>query len=168
MASVTIYAPSLTTYGYNAFGNSASGPKIYVFSDCVNTYKARWSDYSSKIEAIVLAVNDAGNSSGKWTTYYNALTDVTVSAATIYKAAISGDKSKVVLTEVAGSVVKRGEAVLLNSADAIELLSAASSGSGDYSGNDLKGGTTVTTGYDAYTLSRGSRNTKGTVLFVYQ
>ena len=41
LASVTIYAPELSLYGWQAFENNASGRKIYVFNDCLDTYKAQ-------------------------------------------------------------------------------------------------------------------------------
>ena len=38
--SVTIYAPELSEYGYEAFSNNnAEGRKIYVFKNCLETYK---------------------------------------------------------------------------------------------------------------------------------
>ncbi len=33
------------------FDGNASGRKIYVFSDCVDTYKAGWSDYADYMPA---------------------------------------------------------------------------------------------------------------------
>ena len=52
--SVTIYAPELSEYGYGygAFDNNADGRKIYVFENCLDTYKSGWSNYASDIEAI--------------------------------------------------------------------------------------------------------------------
>ena len=44
LASVTIYAPELSEYGWHAFENNASGRKIYVFNDCLDTYKAQASE----------------------------------------------------------------------------------------------------------------------------
>ena len=44
LASVTIYAPELSLYGWQAFENNASGRKIYVFNDCLDTYKAQASE----------------------------------------------------------------------------------------------------------------------------
>ena len=41
MTSVTIYAPSLESYGSKTFRNHAEGLKIYVLCDCVGTYKAK-------------------------------------------------------------------------------------------------------------------------------
>ena len=49
LAKVYIYAPSLTTYGANAFTSNAAGRKIYVLSDAVDTYKAGWPDYAANI-----------------------------------------------------------------------------------------------------------------------
>ena len=47
LAKVYIYAPSLTTYGSAAFADNASGRKIHVLSDAVDTYKAGWPDYAA-------------------------------------------------------------------------------------------------------------------------
>ena len=41
LASVIIYAPELDYYGDDAFGNNAEGRKIYVYNDCLETYKAQ-------------------------------------------------------------------------------------------------------------------------------
>ena len=49
LANVYIYAPSLTTYGANAFASNATGRKIYVLTDAVDTYKAGWPDYAADI-----------------------------------------------------------------------------------------------------------------------
>ena len=141
LSSVTIYAPSLTTYGEDAFYNNASERKIYVFSDCVDTYKAGWSSYVNEIKPIPdLTANDAGGELGRWCTYYNGLADVTVDEkTTVYTAAVNGS-DQVALTPTGSRIVKRGEAVLLNSTVGnITLSSAASSGDGDYTGNELKG-----------------------------
>ena len=140
LTSVTIYAPWLTTYGLNAFDSNGSDRKIYVISDRVSTYKGSWSAYASAIEAIPdLTVNDAGGTLGKWTTYYNGLTDVTVAdGTTIYKATYDKSANNVTLTPVSSNIIKMGEAVLLKSENDI-VLSSAGGGSGDYTGNDLHG-----------------------------
>ena len=49
LASVTIYASELSVYGRNAFSENASGRKIYVPSEYVESYKSGWSDYASDI-----------------------------------------------------------------------------------------------------------------------
>ena len=52
LAKVYIYAPSLTTYGGYAFDNNASGRKIYVLPEAVDTYKAGWLAYDADIKAM--------------------------------------------------------------------------------------------------------------------
>ena len=49
LKSVTIYAPQLTIYGSMVFDHNASGRKIYVPKNSVETYKNRWSNYASDI-----------------------------------------------------------------------------------------------------------------------
>lgn len=154
---VILYSPSLNSYPSSVFNNNASGRKIYVLADKVTNYKAYWSDYSSTIEPIALTANDAGTS-GKWCTYYNEKDNITVSSGTtIYKAKLDEANNKVLLTEVEGDIIKAGEAVVLNSTSgSIELSSAASAGTGDYSDNDLKGGSSVAAGNVPYTLANST------------
>ena len=54
LKTVTIYATSVPTLGASAFGYNYNdrNPKIYVFSDCVEAYKAAWGIYANDIEAI--------------------------------------------------------------------------------------------------------------------
>ena len=52
LAKVYIYSPSLTTYGSYAFENNASGRKIYVLPEAVDTYKTGWSAYDADIKAM--------------------------------------------------------------------------------------------------------------------
>ena len=155
--AVTIYAPSTTTYS-QSFYNNASGRKIYVLADKVESYQSRWSWYSSDIEAITLTANDDGKGV-KWCTYHNDGTNITIpSGTTIYKASLDEANNQVLLTEVAGDIIKAGEAVILKSpSGSIELSSAESAGTGDYSDNDLKGGNTVEAGSIPYTLANGSK-----------
>ena len=49
LASVCIFAPSLSTYGSNAFNGNAAGRKIYVPAASVDTYKTKWSAYQNDI-----------------------------------------------------------------------------------------------------------------------
>ena len=156
LVSATIYAPSLTNYGSSAFSGNYH-LLIYVLADKVSTYQAGWSQYRSYIQAISLPTNDAG-SSGSWCTYYNEGSNVAVaSGTTIYKATLDAENNKVLLTEVEGDIIKAGEAVVLNSTSgSIELSSAASVGTGDYSGNDLKGGSTIAAGIVPYTLANST------------
>ena len=140
LQSVTIFAPELDWYMGPAFDNNASGRKIYVFSDCVETYKSEWSKYANAIEAIpALAVRDAGGELGSWCTYYNGMADVTVADGTTVYTAKRNNEGGVTLTATGSNIIKRGEAVLLKSAANVVLSSAASSGDGVYDGNELKG-----------------------------
>lgn len=163
LLSINIYSktPPLLEDPYSAFRGRASGGKIYVFSDLVDTYKnaSGWKDYYvDDIEAIPdLTANNAGGELGNWCTYYNGLADVRMpDDVEIYKAYVDGDR--VVLTEIAGHVVKRGEGVLLKSANSsITLLSAPNEFDGDYSDNALKGVDYVTAqeeGKTYYVLSK--------------
>lgn len=155
LVSATLYAPQLTTYADNAFDDNAANRKISVLSDYVDTYKSNWSKYTNDIVPISLTLNDnPKNTAEKWCTYYNAVANVTVPAGvTIYKAQLDQANSKVMLSEVGGSIIAKGNAVMLKgSTSSINLSSAASAGSGDYTGNDLKGGT-ATPSTVAYTLA---------------
>ncbi len=104
-----------------------------------------------------VTTNSDGNGN-YWSTYYNASATQGFTAdenTTVYKAALNGTSS-VTLTEVTDREIPAGQAVILkSSAESITLTPAATTSS-DFTGNDLKGGTEVTSGYDAYTLSRGS------------
>ena len=140
LKSVTIFAPKLNGYGGDAFANNADDRKIYVFSDCVDIYKYRWSQYADAIEAIpALVVHDAGGELGSWCTYYNGLADVTVADGTTVYTAKRNNAGGVTLTETGSRIVKKGEAVLLKSTADVVLSSAASAGTGVYTGNELKG-----------------------------
>ena len=140
LTSVTIFAPELDEYSESAFDYNADGRKIYVFSDCVETYQSGWNIYAIAIEAIpALAVRDAGGELGSWCTYYNGLADVTVAEGTTVYTAKQNNAGGVTLTETGSRVIKRGEAVLLKSAADIVLSSAADSGTGTYTDNELKG-----------------------------
>ena len=104
-----------------------------------------------------------GGDGNYWSTYYNATKSFTADEnTTVYKAALNGTSS-VTLTEVTGREIPAGQAVILkSSAESITLTPATTTAA--LSGNVLKGGTTVTSGYDAYTLSRGGEGS-GTLGF---
>jgi hypothetical protein len=155
LVSATLYAPQLTSYADDAFDDNAANRKISVLSDYVDTYKSNWSKYSNDIVPISLTLNDNPQKTAeKWCTYYNAAANVTVPAGvTIYKAQLDQANAKVLLSEVGGSIIAKGNAVMLKgSTSSINLSSAASAGCGDYTGNDLKGGT-ATPSTVAYTLA---------------
>ena len=106
----------------------------------------------------VTANSDGAATPSYWSTYYNATKSFTADEnTTVYKAALNGTSS-VTLTEVAGRELAAGQAVILKSTTGTITLTPAATTSSDFTGNDLKGGTTVTSGNVAYTLSRGSDN----------
>ncbi len=98
-----------------------------------------------------------GGDGNYWSTFYNATQSFTADAnTTVYKAALNGTSS-VTLTEVTD--IAAGQAVILKSTTGTITLTPAATTTSDFSDNELKGGTTVTDGNDAYTLSRGSAGT---------
>ena len=69
LAKVSIYAPSLTTYGTNAFAGNAAGRKIYVLPTAVDTYKAGWPAYAADIEAMTVyatSVKEGTEDAANW------------------------------------------------------------------------------------------------------
>ena len=166
LTSVTIYAKKLGSYNSQVFEYTHADLKIYVFSDCVDTYKGKWSKYAGAIASIpetqlalsgVPVNQNPGKSDEYWCTYYPSLANVKINTSDveIYKATLNGANDKVTLVKVEGSVIKVGQAVMLKASTStpisMELTSADTDG--DYSYNDLKGGAGVPAGYDAYTLS---------------
>ena len=112
--------------------------------------------------AIDVTANEGDAAGEYWATYYNSVMGYTADAnTTVYKAAMNGTSS-LTLTEVAD--IPAGQAVILKSSSASITLTPAASTTADLSDNVLLGGTSVTSGYDAYTLSRGADGT-GTVGF---
>jgi hypothetical protein len=105
-----------------------------------------------------LAANDGGDGA-YWTSYFNATENKIVEpGATVYKAKRNGNR--VTLTEIPDHIITANQAVLLkHNVASILITNALAASSADYSDNELKGGTTVTAGNDAYTLSRGSTQT---------
>ena len=158
----TIYATTPPTIFNNIFYNGTSSDTHckYVLSDCLEVYNSHpYGEWSALNYAIPdLTVHDAGGELGSWCTYYNGLADVTVpDGTTIYKASLNSAKDGVIMTEVDGHIIKRGEAVLLKSTSDITISSAASSGTGDYTGNVLQGvdiSTPQATGITYYVLSK--------------
>ena len=113
LVSATLYAPQLTTYAADAFDNNAANRKISVLSDCVDTYKSNWSSYANDIVPISLTLNDnPKNTAEKWCTYYNAIANVTVPEdVTIYTAQLDQANARVLLNEVGGSIIAKGNAL---------------------------------------------------------
>ena len=166
LTSVTIYAKKLRSYYSGVFEYTHADLKIYVFSDCVDTYKGGWSQYAGAFASIpetqlalsgVPVNQNPGKSDEYWCTYYPSLANVKIntSGVEIYTAILNGANDKVKLVKVGGSVIKVGQAVMLKASTStpisMELTSADADGAYFY--NDLKGGAGVPAGYDAYTLS---------------
>ena len=157
LASVTIYAPSLSTsgsIGNYMFDNNASGRKIYVFSDCVDTYKNTWNAYKNAFEPITLTANE-GAKGEYWTTYYNDLSNAQAPKGTqVFKASLDG--ANLTLTPIADGIITRGEAVVLKSSSAsIEPLYSATASADDYADNDLLGTMKrITNPGNAYVLNK--------------
>ena len=85
-----------------------------------------------------LTANDDGEGN-YWTTYYNGLASVTADAnTTVYKATVSGDKTKVVLTDIGSKDIPAGNAVVMKSTVASVTLNVGYS-SGTLADNDLLG-----------------------------
>ena len=166
LKTVNIYAKSLTTYGADAFKYAYSGMEINVFSDNVAAFQKGWADYSSKIAAFtpedltvtgVTANQNPSETSEYWVTYYHpaANTKITSDDAEIYIATLAEENGYVNLTQVEGNIIKAGQAVMLKaaSADALAMELTPDAATGSYSGNDLKGGSTVAADKVAYTLA---------------
>ena len=146
LSSVYIYSntpPSLGSATPRPFDGNAEGRNLYVFSDLRYSFinAPGWKDYyRNAITAIPdLTANYAGDGLGNWCTYYNSMSDVRMpDNVAIYKVSIETDR--VLLTQVEGNIVSKGEAVLLNTtSDKITLLSPSGLIAGDFSGNCLKG-----------------------------
>ena len=89
LTSVTIYAPSLASWSSNVFVNNASGRKIYVFSDCVDTYKAQAElmgvDEDDILPIESISLKDAADNSSLITAADGASLAVTLQGRTLYK-----------------------------------------------------------------------------------
>ena len=70
LTEVNIFAPSLTTYGNNAFQNTPDGLKIYVPAISLEEYKTKWSAYADKFVALpyyALTMKEGTQDADKWT-----------------------------------------------------------------------------------------------------
>ena len=166
LKTFNIYAKSLKTYGTDAFKNANASLEINVFSDNVAAFQKGWADYSSKISAFtpeeltvtgVTANQNPSETSEYWVTYYHpaANTKITSDDVEIYIATLAEENGYVNLTQVEGNIIKAGQAVMLKatSADALAMELTPDAATGNYNGNDLKGGSTVATDKVAYTLA---------------
>ena len=164
LASVTIYAPSLSTYCSFAFDGNAGVHKIYVFSDCVDTYRANASElgvYENDIRPITLTANPGDNAGEYWTTYYNDLAHAKVpSGAQAFKVTLSGNM--LALTPISDGIITKGTGVVIKSTSDSILPESSASASSDTNGNHLQGTMkTITNPGYAYVLSKKGENGVG-------
>ena len=70
LTEINIFAPSLQTYGYNAFQNTPADLKIYVPAISLEEYKTKWSAYADKFVALpyyALTMKEGTLDADKWT-----------------------------------------------------------------------------------------------------
>jgi hypothetical protein len=104
LTEVNIFAPSLQTYGSNAFQNTPADLKIYVPAASVDTYKSSWSAYADKFAALpyyALTMKEGTQDADKWTVKvgtdgsFQSLPLEGVKAGTKVKLKYDGDRSMV-------------------------------------------------------------------------
>lgn len=151
---------------------SSTGTGWSGFTWTGSASSVNFGNYANNVTSITFTIEDPavnltaneGETAEYWATYYNGTQSYTADAnTTVYKAAMNGTSS-LMLTEVANREIPADKAVILKSSSATITLTPAASITADLSDNVLKGGTTVESGYDAYTLSKGSAGL-GTVGF---
>ena len=70
LAEVNIFAPSLQTYGSDAFRDTHADLKIYVPANSLEEYKTKWSAYADKFVALpyyALTMKEGTQDADKWT-----------------------------------------------------------------------------------------------------
>ena len=139
LTSVTLYSIEIPTLNSYAIQTSYY-LKINVFNDRLEAFKAApvWSSYAYYIYPISL------NTTEKWSSYYNGMSDVTVpEGTTIYKVKLNNDHSSITLEEVTGTnnVVAKDNAVLLKAAVSEDpiLLSSGNVAATSYTNDNLLG-----------------------------
>ena len=150
---------SLTVEGYKGAVTVADG-KTFT-SDGSDSYSGVLTDDEKTAianktivpKSVTLTANRATTASTDyWATFYcGANNYATDASTTVYKGTVSG--SKLMLTEVEDRIVTAGTAVILKSTSASPVVTFSTTASTNTDANDLKGGSTVATGYDAYTLA---------------
>lgn len=106
------------------------------------------------------AIQDPESPTDYWMTFYSDLGNFVPDASTtVYKATLSDDNTKLLMTEVEDHIVNTSTAVILKSTSPQIVLLMTTDASGDTNNNDLLGGITVASGYEAYTLLPGSGGT---------
>ena len=104
LTDVNIFAPSLQTYGNNAFMNTPADLKIYVPAISLEEYKTKWSAYADKFAALPyyeLTMKEGTQDADKWTVKvgtdgsFQSLPLKGVKAGTKVKLKYDGDRSMV-------------------------------------------------------------------------
>ena len=119
----------------------------------VHGIPASWTAQLSPTADVALNSDGEGN---YWATYYSGAGNTVDAGTTVYTAKLSGDKSKVELTEVADRVIPAGNAVVLKSTAEFATMTHTPAAAGTLSGNDLLGTTTaIATPANTYMLVKG-------------
>ena len=161
LTSVTLYSIEIPTLNSYAIQTSYY-LKINVFNDRLEAFKAApvWSSYAYYIYPISL------NTTEKWSSYYNGMSDVTVpEGTTIYKVKLNNDHSSITLEEVTGTnnVVAKDNAVLLKAAVSEDpiLLSSGNVAATSYTNDNLLGSDEKVTQEDGYTYYALANKSEG-------
>jgi hypothetical protein len=119
----------------------------------VHGIPASWTVQLNPTADVALNSDGEGN---YWATYYSGAGNTADVGTTVYTAKLSGDKSKVELTEVADRVIPAGNAVVLKSTAEFATMTHTPAATGTLSGNDLLGTTVaIATPADTYMLVKG-------------
>jgi len=135
-------APSLNTYGENAFDVCSKLTVINVPGGSIDEYCTGWSSYADKIKGFVTGNQiSSGDFAGYWSTYYNNGCAVTVDEDTkIYYINAVNDNTATIAENTTDKVVTAGQAVVLKSSNANITMSYSADASGcAYTDNQLKG-----------------------------
>lgn len=105
-------------------------------------------------ESVTLNSDDEGN---YWATFYSDASYTADENTTVYTAKVSGDQSKVELTEVDDKTIPAGNAVVLKSTATTATMTHAEGASGTLADNDLQGSSSdIATPANTYMLVKGS------------
>jgi hypothetical protein len=105
-------------------------------------------------ELVTLNSDDEGN---YWATFYSDASYTADENTTVYTAKVSGDQSKVELTEVDDKTIPAGNAVVLKSTATTATMTQAEGASGTLADNDLQGSSSdIATPANTYMLVKGS------------
>lgn len=112
------------------------------------------------IRLTLTANQDPASPSDYWLTFHNTTGNFEADASTtVYKAELNDAKTSLTLTETTDKIVNASTAVILKSTSDQVVMTKTDETSSDANANDLLGGISVTSGFDAYTLSAGSSGT---------